>query len=197
MARKGKAPRAEPSAPVARPDMSTEERRKRLIGLGMTTEEVDRQLAVTDQLDANELGTAPTAVCTAHVPSDEHPDRCANCGKPLAIPDRAEWAKTAFTDDEWKDISAEAEARQSEKRFDTDDENAAYHKRGRDVEPVKMTERAIDDGPSYTPTTKGYQLDALWAMRLSILAKEAELSERDYLEMLVRRQWVARGKGKS
>lgn len=54
--------------------------------------------------------------------------------------------------------------------------------------------RAEDDGPAYEKHSVRFYLDSLWSMRLSVLAKEAGLSERDYVEKLIRRQWVARGK---
>lgn len=57
--------------------------------------------------------------------------------------------------------------------------------------------RAADDGPAYEPrpTIRGILLEPLWAMRLSVLAKEEGCSETDYVQFLIRRQWVARGKG--
>lgn len=217
---KSKTPPEPKRDPIDGVDMAFDERRKRLIGLGLTAEEVDRHFAVTGQLDA----TAPTTVCTAHEPDDEKPEQCAKCGKPLDIPGRAQWssedapqlteeekqapyaavltpdqlAAVLGGDTEWpadgavitpedrawaREKLAESEARQSEKRIETDDENAAQHKLGRDD--------AVADGPVYAP------IDPLWSMRLSILAREEGCSNRDYVEKLVRRQWVARGKGKS
>lgn len=132
-------------------------------------------------LTPEELAAAPTAVCNEHVPNEEKPHECAKCGKPLplrfdAAIDEARQSEKRFTDDEWRDI---------------DPIRAGETEAG----PVKMTERAADDGPSYEGNPRLVKLDELWAMRLSVLANEAGESRGDYLTKLIRRQWVARGKG--
>jgi hypothetical protein len=221
------------------------------------------------------LQAEPTTLCTEHIPNAERPLECAKCGKPLALVQREGERKfvldatnaygetlgdlIAETErlglyapgmrDKLKQI--EADARQSEKRFepdvpdplwadnewsdvdpaslpteaekdaplcavltpnqlaavlDADDETVERLLETEDAALLAAEAKAKDDGPAYEPRVatlvsfgkdgpKYEPLDPLWSMRLSILAKEDGLTECDYVTKLIRRQWVARGKG--
>lgn len=179
----------------------------------LTAEEV--KAAYTDRLglDAEEAqiaeGIASTTLCNEHIESIERPGQCAKCGVPVKtvariqacspsvldeLADDARQSEKRFTDDEWADITTPEERDAPLCAVLTPNQLAKIL--GDEVEAVKMTERAADDGPSHEPPQGLFVLlEPLWAMRLSILAREAGGNESDYVLKLIRRQWVARGKG--
>lgn len=151
--------------------------------------------------EESEAATAPTALCTAHVPNEEKPLECAKCGKPLL--------------------------RQSEERLEADvvaveagewqvDEWASVDPARTPPEVRQLAREVLDaaaaGGAVLTPERLDAVLDAdedlrldwltvvieqPWLDRLKALAAKAGMSEPKYIEQLIKRQWIASGGGKS
>jgi hypothetical protein len=196
MGRKGKAPKAAP-APPAQVDMTFEARRERLLGLGLSPAEVESHLAVTadcttpDRLAltpeeatiakdiARLTAMAPTTLCN-HARRDGK--RCLDCGGPVFGSDTK---------------SAEAEARQSEKRFEP--ESLLTPEEREAPVAIVMTEgqlaAALDDGPSHEPVDFPgmVEIKTLWLDRADVLAKKRGMVTPVYLEWLIKRDWIASG----
>lgn len=135
-------------------------------------------LKSTDAAEVAEVATAPTTMCTSHVGSDTDPWTCRKCGKPFGqvAKELAEQWRLRDRPDEWEErIDA---ARQSEAR---DDET-----------PVDAlgTPGPYKDGLGHILVA----ITPLWHERAVKLAEGVPMT--DYVEGLIKRQWIASGAGK-
>lgn len=194
--------------PVRPPDMSPEARRERLLGLGMTAEEIDRQFAVT----------AKTTLCSEHVRSLLKPGECAKCGLPMPVFEPS---------DEWKDISDAARASEERMPIDemiaddtirvegprqlTAEEVAAAYLTPEEREApfaAVLTEdqlAALFDAPVPIPPAprpgSGFDvilvgIKPIWHQRAKTMAEVDGFDVPDFIERLIKRQWIASGGGK-
>lgn len=167
-------------APAPRPEMTREARVARLIGLGMTPEEVEQQLAVTAH------ATAPTTVCTHHVGRADDLS-CARCGMPFKELAQKRWKDT---------IDA---ARASEERFEpepsaldsflTEDEKQAPYAAVLTAEQLE----AVLDSPEPAGFAGMVEVHPTWLDRAKTMADADGFTVPEFIERLIKRQWIASG----
>jgi hypothetical protein len=136
------------------------------------------------------MGTAPTTLCTEHVRSDENPDECAKCGKPLTPPITDEMLRQAEEDLKRFDAAA-AEARQSDLRFD---DGPRYD------EPEVTVSTSAAPPPVEPPKVLcawcGLEVTPMWMDRAFTMAKAQGVGVTEFMTTLIKRQWIASGAGK-